>query len=84
MRFSFFFIYQSNGWPIEINSCPLTLILLTRRIGLAPNKASNWQKGFNLAYKEIMDCDIIWVIKTNKILFCFLIYFSNLSSTCFE
>jgi len=32
----------------------LTLILLTWRIGSAPNNASRWQMGFNLAFKGLM------------------------------
>ena len=31
----------------------LTLILLTWRIGRAPNNASKWQMGFNLAFKGL-------------------------------
>jgi hypothetical protein len=31
----------------------LTLILLTWRIGLAPNNASKWQMGFNSAFKGL-------------------------------
>jgi hypothetical protein len=31
----------------------LTLILLMRRIGWAPNNASRWQMGFNLAFKGL-------------------------------
>jgi len=33
--------------------CLLTLILLTWRIGWAPNNASRWQMGFNLAFKGL-------------------------------
>jgi hypothetical protein len=32
---------------------PLTLILLTWRIWRAPNNASKWQMGFNLAFKGL-------------------------------
>jgi len=32
----------------------LTLILLTWRIGWAPNNASRWQMGFNLAFKGLI------------------------------
>jgi hypothetical protein len=32
----------------------LTLILLTQRIGWAPNNASTWQMGFNLAFKGLI------------------------------
>jgi hypothetical protein len=31
----------------------LTLILLTWKILLAPNKASKWQMGFNLVFKRV-------------------------------
>jgi hypothetical protein len=37
-----------------IHSCPLTLILLTWRIGWAPNNASKWQVEFNLAFKGLI------------------------------
>jgi len=33
----------------------LTLILLTWRIGWAPNNASRWQMGFNLTFKGLTD-----------------------------
>jgi hypothetical protein len=41
-----------NEWIyMAWTSTVLTLILLTWRIWWAPNNASNWQKGFNLAFK---------------------------------
>jgi len=36
------------------NSTPLTLILPMWRIWWAPNKASRWQMGFNLAFKGLI------------------------------
>jgi hypothetical protein len=32
---------------------PLTLIMLTWSVGLAPNNASRWQMGFNSAFKGL-------------------------------
>ena len=39
----------------------LTLILLMWRIGWAPNNASKWQVGFNVAFKGLMrkSCDLM-------------------------
>jgi len=37
----------------------LTLILLTWKIRWAPNNASKWQMGFNLAFKGLMYLRII-------------------------
>jgi hypothetical protein len=38
---------------LQYKMCTLTLILLTRRIWWAPNNASNWQMGFNSAFKGL-------------------------------
>jgi len=45
-----------NVRPLEFTLCSLilTLILLTWRIGWAPNNASKWQMGFNSAFKGLM------------------------------
>jgi len=42
---------QTCIWKIAANL--LTLILLTWRIGWAPNNASRWQMGFNLVFKGL-------------------------------
>jgi hypothetical protein len=34
-------------------ACLLTIILLTWRIGLAPNNASRWKMGYNLEFKGL-------------------------------
>ena len=51
-------IYHGND-PLHSHSlcipAVLTLILLTWRIRWAPNNASRWQMGFNLAFKGLMD-----------------------------
>ena len=43
-----------NVCVFVMSSALLTLILLTWRIWWAPNKASIWQMGFNLAFKGLM------------------------------
>jgi len=42
---------ECPSWLCGPNSILLTLILLTWRIGWAPNNAISWQMGFNLAFK---------------------------------
>jgi hypothetical protein len=59
---------------VEIHCCkgPLTLILLTWRIGCATNNASKWQMGFKLAFKglnsfhQIFYGLKIWIISWNQ------------------
>ena len=43
-----------NNLHCKAYQCLLTLILLTWRIGWAPNNASRWQMGFNLAFKGLI------------------------------
>jgi len=45
----------------------LTLILLTWRIGRAPNYASNWQMGFNSAFKGLICFERYRVCETSCI-----------------
>ena len=40
-------------WYLSLNIGPLTVILLMWRIGWAPNKANEWQMGFNSAFKGL-------------------------------
>jgi len=40
---------------------PLTLILLTWRIWPAPNNASKWQMGFNLAFKGLISIQTMFI-----------------------
>ena len=65
------------GRRCEFTKCKflvLTLILLTWRIWWAPNNASKWQMEFNLAFKGIICCHVIWkgcpVIETFRREFC--------------
>jgi hypothetical protein len=44
----------TNKWvAVDSFEASLTPILLTWRIGWAPNNASKWQMGFNLAFKGL-------------------------------
>jgi hypothetical protein len=43
----------------KLQHISLTLILLTWRIGRAPNNASRWQMGFNLAFKGLNYSSVI-------------------------
>jgi len=46
---------KSEGRFVIANTTKLTLILLTWRIWSAPNNANRWQKGFNSAFKGLID-----------------------------
>ena len=49
------YTWQQNTTNLHILT-PLTLTLLTWRIRWAPNNASKWQVGFNLAFKGLISC----------------------------
>jgi len=58
-----YFLFTYTLWhqteTVNVNTCEviptliLTLILLTWRIWWAPNNASKWHMGFNLAFKGL-------------------------------
>jgi len=59
-------LHWNKTWPTflaSFNVPQLTLILLTRRIGWAPNNASKWQMGFNSAFKGLTQPQVWHVIK---------------------
>jgi len=47
------FITEMKSVYCAVQTGPLTLILLTWRIGWVPNNAIKWQMGFNSAFKEL-------------------------------
>jgi hypothetical protein len=65
-RHQYFYIYFCE-WLSSCQWLGLTLILLTWKIGWAPNNARKWQMGFNLAFKwfKMTQCTLfhnyLWV-----------------------
>jgi hypothetical protein len=50
--------YMNVYW----SSCKIPVILLTWRIGWAPNNASRWQMGFNSVFEGLIKLEFSWQI----------------------
>jgi hypothetical protein len=58
--------------------CILTFILLTWRIGCAPNNTSKWQMGFNSGFKWLTQISNFYL----KLIIFFFVFFTGVTRHC--